>query len=150
MKKAKNNFYVVWVGAKPGIYRSWDECKQQVLGFSKARYKGFKTEREALKAFERGYEEYWGKQVFESSLTDNDLKRIGSPILNSISVDAAWSGLTLDMEYQGVRTETKELLFREGPFEDGTNNVGEFLAIVHGLAYLKKIGSANQNRFKHT
>jgi len=33
------------------------------------------------------------------------------------------------------------LLFHQGPFAEGTNNIGEFLAIVHGLAYLKKKNS---------
>jgi ribonuclease HI len=42
------------------------------------------------------------------------------------------------MEYQGVDTQTGKLLFRQGPFKKGTNNIGEFLAIIHGLAYLKQ------------
>ena len=67
---------------------------------------------------------------------------IGKPIMNSVSVDAAWNTFTLEMEYQGVRTDTKELIFRKGPFKDATNNVGEFLAIVHALAYLKKTNSS--------
>ncbi|HLT51398.1 MAG TPA: hypothetical protein VKZ93_05545, partial [Arenibacter sp.] len=41
-------------------------------------------------------------------------------------------------EYRGVDTRTKKELFRQGPFKQGTNNIGEFLALVHGLAYLKK------------
>ena len=41
------------------------------------------------------------------------------------------------MEYQGVDTKTGKKLFRQGPFQQGTNNIGEFLAIVHGLAFLK-------------
>ena len=42
------------------------------------------------------------------------------------------------MEYRGVDTKSKKQLFIQGPFEEGTNNIGEFLAIVHGLALLKK------------
>ena len=41
------------------------------------------------------------------------------------------------MEYRGVYTATSTELFHFGPVL-GTNNIGEFLAIVHGLAYLKK------------
>ncbi|MEL6812896.1 MAG: RNase H family protein, partial [Bacteroidota bacterium] len=37
--------------------------------------------------------------------------------------------------------QTHKQLFHQGPFDQGTNNVGEFLALVHGLAYLKQIGS---------
>ncbi len=42
------------------------------------------------------------------------------------------------VEYQGVHTESGEILFKQGPFEDGTNNIVEFLGIVHGLAYCKQ------------
>ena len=42
------------------------------------------------------------------------------------------------MEYQGVDTETKEVLFKMGPFNNATNNIGEFLALVHGIAILEK------------
>jgi len=58
----------------------------------------------------------------------------------SISVDAACSGNPGTMEYQGVETNTKRRIFYQGKFKNGTNNVGEFLALVHGLGYLKKHG----------
>jgi ribonuclease HI len=45
------------------------------------------------------------------------------------------------MEYRGVYTATKQELFRIGPYEQGTNNIGEFLALVHGLAFLKQKNS---------
>ena len=44
------------------------------------------------------------------------------------------------MEYRGVMVETGQEIFRIGPMAQGTNNIGEFLALVHGLAYFKKIG----------
>ena len=46
------------------------------------------------------------------------------------------------MEYQGVDTKTKKIIFKHGPFKQGTNNIGEFLALVHGLAELKKNNSS--------
>lgn len=48
---AKKNFYVVKVGAKPGIYKTWDECKAQVNGFSGAVYKGFEKYDEAIEYY---------------------------------------------------------------------------------------------------
>jgi ribonuclease HI len=54
------------------------------------------------------------------------------------AVDAACSGNPGLMEYRGVYTATKQELFRIGPYEQGTNNIGEFLALVHGLAFLKQ------------
>jgi ribonuclease HI len=48
------------------------------------------------------------------------------------------------MEYQGVDTKTKEKIFHQGPFLMGTNNIGEFLAIVHALALFKQKGLNNR------
>ena len=47
------------------------------------------------------------------------------------------------MEYQGVDTNTKEILFKMGPFNNATNNIGEFLALVHGIAILEKNSKKN-------
>ncbi len=139
--KGKNNFYVVWVGNKPGIYKSWKECQVQINGYSNAKYKGFKTIEAANDAYKEGYKDYWGNDVIENTLTNKELELIGKPIDESISVDAAWNTSNGKVEYQGVKTKNREVLFKEGPFEDGTNNVGEFLAIVHALAFLKKQNS---------
>jgi ribonuclease HI len=65
----------------------------------------------------------------------------GKPVLHSIAVDAACSGNPGDMEYRGVYTSTGEEIFHIGPLRQGTNNVGEFLALVHGLALLKQKNS---------
>lgn len=40
-------YYAVRRGKKPGIYLTWAECKQQVDGFTGARYKSFQTKKEA-------------------------------------------------------------------------------------------------------
>lgn len=139
--KEKNSFYVVWIGHKPGIYKSWNDCQLQINGYQNAKYKGFKTLEAAKTAYEEGYKNYWGKSPTENIVAPEQLSVIGKPIMESVSVDAAWNTATLKMEYQGVKTDTREVLFKEGPFENGTNNVGEFLAIVHALAFLKKINS---------
>jgi len=142
-KKDKNKYFVVWKGISPGIYENWERCQEQIIGYPNARYKGFKTLEEASKAFKEDFNNYWGnKNYFESTLTKEQLLKIGRPIKNSISVDAAWDTNSLKMEYQGVKTDTKELIFRKGPLDDATNNVGEFLAIVHALALLKKQNSS--------
>ena len=41
------------------------------------------------------------------------------------------------MEYQGVDTRSKKILFKMGPFKNSTNNIGEFLALVHGIAMME-------------
>ena len=40
-------YYAVRVGRKTGIFNTWDEAKEQVNGFSNARYKSFSTYAEA-------------------------------------------------------------------------------------------------------
>ena len=134
----KEKFYTVWKGKRPGLSTSWNDCKAAISGFKGAQYKSFPTFAAAKKAFNGNYEEYKGKKKGETSLTPEQLLKIGSPNYHSISVDAASSGNPGVMEYQGVDTKTGKKLFRQGPFPEGTNNIGEFLAIVHGLAYLKE------------
>lgn len=135
---AKKKFYVVWKGKKTGVFTSWDACKKQIDNFKGAEYKAFTSKEEAEKAFKGNYEDYKGKDKKKINLSEAELKRFGKPIVPSISVDAACSGNPGKMEYRGVETHSRSQLFKQGPFEKGTNNIGEFLALVHGLAYLKQ------------
>ncbi|MEM1001189.1 MAG: viroplasmin family protein [Bacteroidota bacterium] len=139
MGKSKK-FYTVWQGHHTGVFESWDDCKAQITDYKGAIYKSFKTFEEAKRAFRGDYKDYVGKTK-KSSLSQGELDKIGEPNLYSICVDAASSGNPGKMEYRGVDTQTHKELFRQGPFEQGTNNIGEFLAIVHGLAYLKQKSS---------
>jgi len=61
-------------------------------------------------------------------------------IADSICVDASCLGNPGELEYRGVHTKTREELFRSQVFQLGTNNLGEFLAIAHGLQYLWELG----------
>lgn len=132
-------FYVVWKGAEPGVYDSWADCQQQIQNVKGALYKSFDTKAAALKAFKDKPHLHIGADPKPAKQAK--LGFVGKPIADSVSVDAAWNTATGDMEYQGVHTTTKQLLFRLGPYPDGTNNIGEFLAIVHALAWLKQRGS---------
>jgi len=134
---SKKKFYVVWNGRKKGIYTSWNVCKKQVDGFDAAQYKSFTSLNEAEIAFSKKYENYKGKNTSKPTLSASEKAAIGSPNLESISVDAACSGNPGKMEYRGVLTHNKKQLFLKGPYPKGTNNIGEFLALVHGIALLK-------------
>jgi len=138
---SKNKFFVVWEGKEPGIYRSWEECKRQIHGFEGAIYKGFATETEAREAMVSPCWDYIGKNAKAKKPTQEEIAKVGLPDFQSLSVDAACSGNPGLMEYRGVYTKTGEEIFRQGPFKDGTNNVGEFLALVHGLAFMKQKNS---------
>lgn len=140
----KQKFYVVWRGCKPGVYDSWDDCKQQVEGFGEAAYKAYATLEDAEEAFWRGKEEVQPAQA----VAGQDDKKGDTPLPaaaprpydeDAIAVDAACSGNPGPMEYRGVDLRSGQELFHLGPMH-GTNNIGEFLAIVHALALLKKQG----------
>lgn len=136
----KQKYYVVWYGHETGIFRTWEECQKAIKGVKGSQYMSFLTLKEAQKAYDKEYADYKGKYSNKKVLSEEELNKIGEPDLYTISVDAASSGNPGKMEYRGVDTQTFEELFKQGPFLQGTNNVGEFLALVHGLAYLKQIG----------
>ncbi|UBM62659.1 ribonuclease H family protein [Candidatus Sulfidibacterium hydrothermale] len=134
-KNGKKKYYVVWRGFRPGIYHTWEACKEQINGYERAQYKSFSSLEEARAAFEKSYEEIRelkGKKNLHELTTDK------KPILNSLSVDAACKGNPGILEFRGVYTDTGTEIFRRGPYDQGTVNIGEFLAIVLALAWLKK------------
>ena len=130
-------FYVVWKGRTPGVYDNWGACKKEVEGFQGALYKGFPDRASAEAAYAKGFAGF-GK-------TDNkNLPVSRPPFPVFIAVDAACSGNPGKMEYQGkfvdfgTEPATAVTLFKSPVFENGTNNIGEFLAIVHALAWQKQ------------
>ena len=133
----KQKYYVGGKGRKTGIFTSWAECEKQVKGFVDAQYKSFGSSREAEAAFLAKYDDYKGKPASHGKWKLAEVQ----PILPSICVDAACSGSPGKVEYRGVITETGEQIFHAGPYEQGTNNVGEFLAIVHALTWQFKHNS---------
>ena len=130
----KQKYYVVWKGRKTGIFKTWAECERQVKGVVGAQYKAFGSQVEAEAAYLAKYDDYKGKPSSLGKWKFADEQ----PILPSLCVDAACGGSTGKLEYRGVNTETGEEIFRAGPYSNGTNNVGEFLAIVHALTWQVK------------
>ena len=140
-KTSKKKYYVVWKGRKTGIFTAWDECAAQVNGFVGAEYKAFPSREEAESAWRGNYTDYKGKTAPALLPKHRQLKLIANqPILDSYCVDAASSGNPGPMEFRGVETATRKEIFHQGPFPEGTNNVGEFLAIVHALVLFKDKG----------
>ena len=148
----KQKYYVVWQGRKPGIYTDWDACKEQVVGVQGAQYKGFDSMAEAEAVIRLPYSsvvrvesgERRGESGKPSALVidENGMTAVkpgtaNPPVLDALAVDAACSGNPGVMEYQGIYIPTRTRVFHYRA-EKGTNNIGEFLAIVHGLSYLKK------------
>lgn len=143
MASKKQKYYVVWQGHKPGIYSSWPDCHAQVKNYPKAIYKSFDSLSDAKSAFDSGPVFNKNSAKKSSSIGKSDKNEKIPVVVPSISVDAACSGNPGLMEYRGVWTSDKAEIFQFGPVKNGTNNIGEFLAIVHALALLK-----NQNDSK--
>lgn len=137
MKKQK--YYVVWAGVTPGIYKSWTDCQLQTKGYEGAKFKSFDTREEAEEAFASSPADYLRPAgVKPTTPPPADADKLPEAVIpNSLAVDAACSGNPGQMEYRGVHVASQQEVFHFGPVY-GTNNIGEFLAIVHGLALLKQ------------
>ena len=134
----KQKYYVVWKGVSPGIYTSWTDCQLQTKGYDGALYKSFDTKEEAERAFASPAHHYIGNH--KSDITHHTSKSLPENFdMNCVAVDAACSGNPGPMEYRGVYLLTGQEIFHFGPVH-GTNNIGEFLAIVHALALMKQKG----------
>ena len=149
----KPKYYVVWEGHTPGIYTEWEAAEAQVKGYPEAVFKAFSSREEAEIAFEEGPLEYVGQRTTDNGQQSPDRLELlrkqaamkacqalpAAVDAQAIAVDAACSGNPGQMEYRGVYLKTGEEIFHYGPVF-GTNNIGEFLAIVHGLALLAQRG----------
>src|SRR4030042_2766495 len=131
----KEKFYVVWKGRKQGVFSSWKECSAHVSGYTGAEYMAFESRALAEQAFRGRYAEYRDGHTRAAKLS-----RAGGdgPAAALIAVEASCIGNPGPMEYRGVNVGKGRQIFRQGPIPNGTNNVGEFLAIVHALAHLTK------------
>ncbi len=128
----KKKYYVVWKGRKTGIFTDWEACSAQVNGFTGARYKSFASRSAAENALH-------GNQAAPAGRLPRQLDWAAAsqpPASQGLCVDAACSGNPGRLEYRGVELGSEKVLFHEGPFENGTNNIGEFLAIVQALTLL--------------
>lgn len=131
MAKRKSNFYAVKVGRQPGIYKTWDECKEQVSGFSGALYKGFQTKKEA--------EEF----ISEKSAVDVDINKgsANEDVDVIIYVDGSFDADT------GVYGYGFVAIFKDGTIKEfcGANNdadtarirnvAGEMLGAMFAVKY---------------
>ena len=140
---AEKKYYVVWKGKTPGIYENWAECNKQVNGFAGAEFMAFTEKDTALKAFREPSQRYFAEKHALFDDKDKSKKNVGLPIYESIAVDGACNMQARIMEYRGVDARTGTEIFRQGPFEGATNNMGEFLALVHALALCKQNNMPN-------
>ncbi|MCS7011619.1 MAG: ribonuclease H family protein [Anaerolineales bacterium] len=136
MNKAPQKFYVVWRGRQTGVFSNWESCQAAVNGYPNARFKAFPNLALAESAWRAGPPDEPNTRAHKQPW----LLAPQPPIADSLVVDAACSGNPGPVEWRGVHLASGKQVFHQGPFENGTNNLGEFLAIVHALAWLDKQG----------
>jgi len=131
----KKKYYVVWQGRRTGIFTTWEECAAQVNGYPEAQYKAFDSLEQAQQALQADYSVQIASKPpdLPAQYSLEELHRIGKHVRESYSVDAACSGNPGVLEYRCVYNKNRRPVFHQGPYQDGTNNVGEFLAIVQAL-----------------
>ena len=136
----KYKHYVVWRGRNVGIFDSWQSCKEQIDKFEGAVYKGYATRAEAVEAFEAGMPTFAKHRQAKPATSPIVGASANRPSYRAIAVDAACSGNPGNMEYRGVWVDSGQEIFRSKIYREATNNIGEFLALVHVLALSKRLG----------
>lgn len=145
---SKSKYYVVWAGRHPGVYDNWDDAREQIENFKGARYKSYPSSAEAAIAYRQGMmlDENMSLGAFLRNVSQSSAPAMphwtSFPEIDrkALAVDASCLGNPGIMEYQGVDLASGRVIFRIGPFRHATNNIGEYLAIVHALALLEKHG----------
>lgn len=150
MSRPRRKFYVVWVGYAPGIYESWGECRAQVANYPGARYKSYDSVEEATAAYRGDPAEQL--EILRTIVTHSGTawtkpapgtKAPDYPTYG-IAVDGACAGNPGKFEYRAVDIATGSVLFNVGADGTliGTNNIAEFLALIHIGAELARRGDS--------
>ena len=138
-KEKRQKFYVVFRGLRPGVYKTWEECKKSVSGYPGSSFASFSSETEAHFAFStaKSLAEWKGKSkdIAIAKWSQCPPMRAGKTFL---VVDAACSGYPGPVEFRGVLMPNNEEAFKFGPYASGSNNIGEFLALVTGLKWMRE------------
>lgn len=143
MASNKRKYYVVWVGREPGVYDNWEDAEDQITNFPGAKFKSFPTQNAAIAAF-RGDDAANLRSIVNLARRQPvkiDYSGIPEIDTDAWAVDASCMGNPGIMEYRGVEIATGRQIFHAGPFQKGTNNIGEYLAIVHALALMLRDGT---------
>jgi len=114
-------YYVVFEGRKPGIYTSWQECEAQVKGYSGQKFRLFSDEATARNALK----EY---QAHCNSHNSRPTK--------GLCADGSCCGNPGEIEYRVIDVESGKVAANH-KYQQGTNNIAEFLGLVEALKLRK-------------
>ena len=142
---SERKYYVVWEGRAPGIYDTWEEARDQVEGFPNAKYRSYTSLEAATMAFRGDPREQlaFARELRRQLAPQVDYTTIPEIRLDAVAVDGACSANPGPIEYRCVRVADGVEIFRMGPFEGGTNNIAEYLALIHTAALLANRGLTN-------
>ena len=145
MASENRKYYVVWEGRTPGIYDSWEECRMAVEGCAGAKYKAYSNLHDATEAYRGNPDEQlaFARELKKRMASPRDYSAIEGVRLDAVAVDGACAGNPGDMEYRCVRVSDGQEIFRMGPYPGGTNNIAEYIAIIHAASLLAKRGLYN-------
>lgn len=140
----KRKYYVVWYGLSPGIYDSWEECKAQIEGVKGAKYKSFPDLVTATEAYRGDPSEHMGlyRAIAARKVEVINYSAFPEIQLNAWAVDGACAKNPGPMEYRCVEVATGREIFHMGPLDDGTNNIAEYLALIHAASLLARNGDS--------
>lgn len=145
------------MGRQTGVYDEWEDAREQIEGFPGARYKGFDSAEAASLAYRNGPDSTLsslGSLLLKAGAAKRKPEREADRILTldqqkkmfpeidptAWAVDASCLGNPGKMEYQCIDLATGQRVFHFGPVAPSTNNIGEFLAIVHALSLMYQRG----------
>lgn len=124
-------YYVIRQGRQTGIFTDRDQVKSFVSWYPQAKYKKFTTQHEAENALKQ-----WRVAFYTKKEGKSDLFHKYPIIQEALAVDAACSGNPWEMEFRGIDFTNNQEVFHY-KFLLGTNNIGEFLALVEGIKYVQ-------------
>ena len=119
-----NKYYAVKVGKNPGIYMTWDECKEQVNKYPKAEFKSFTTMEEAHAFMEN--------KTVEVEIDSKDTAV--AYVDGSFNVDTMVYGYGVVMMYHG-REEYYKGSGNEENMSAMRNVAGEILGATYAMKY---------------
>ncbi|CEJ72987.1 RNAse H family protein [[Clostridium] sordellii] len=124
-----NKYYAVKVGKKPGIYKTWDECKEQVNKFPGAIYKSFKTLEEAEKfsGVKTSFNENKNNKL-NNSAKKADIKKEGDlkPIRSSANVKY----FEKYIEPETIKDDFDFIAFVDGSYDRVSKTFGSGIAVL--------------------
>lgn len=130
-------FYAVKKGRQPGVYNSWDECSEQVKGYSGAVYKKFKVESDA-QAFVSG-EANSSVKTLNATEDQNNIPDVPTNEIVVLYTDGACSGNPGPGGFgYAVVIDDVLTLKGSGGLISTTNNQMELSAVIEGLKAIPK------------